>query len=195
MAKRGGSSGKSGGSKFQEVTDDKIFDTSVEKWRNDITREEDNSVFEYTGDAYIGINEGLRTGEGFSEDYYEFMVNDIDSAIGKFNLKQNIVVYRGVSKAAFGGAGPEVGAILQDKGFMSTTVKKSVAASFDKGYILKINVPKGKGRGAYVRSISQFSNEHEFLMKRSSKLKITRVGSGESEGFHGGQTVIYADLV
>lgn len=88
-----------------------------------------------------------------------------------------------------------MGTILQDKGFMSTTVKKSVAADFDKGYILKINVPKGKGRGAYVRSVSNYSYEYEFLMKRSSKLKVTRIGSGESEGFTGGQTVIYANLV
>lgn len=194
MGNKGAASSKAGGGgarSFKEVDDDKIFDPSVAEWRNNITSSELDATIEYTGSAYTSINNALRKGTG----HYKDTIDEIDKSISKFNLKQNITVYRGVSSAAFGGALPEVGTILQDKGFMSTTVKKSVAADFDKGYILKINVPKGKGRGAYVRSVSNYSYEYEFLMKRSSKLKVTRIGSGESEGFTGGQTVIYANLV
>lgn len=195
MGNSGASSGKAGSSgarSFQEVDDDSIFDPSVEKWRDNITSAELDATIEYTGSAYTSINNALRKDTG----YYKDTINEIDKSISKFNLKQDIIVYRGVSSAAFdGGVIPEVGTILQDKGFMSTTVRKSVASDFDKGYILKINVPKGKGRGAYVKSISNYPNEHEFLMKRSSKLKVTGIASGEKEGFMGGQTVIYADLV
>lgn len=200
MGKRGGASGKSAGGgakKFQEVTDDSIFDKSVKEWRGAITTKEDNAVYEYTGDLYDPLNGALRGIKGYGDpSSFDTEIQELDSALSKFNLTRNISVYRGVSSAAFGGGDiPEVGTILQDKGYMSTTVKKSVAATFDKGYILKINVPKGKGRGAYVRSISQYSNEHEFLMKRSSKLKVTGTAPGDKEGFMGGQTVIYADLV
>lgn len=195
MGSRGGASGKSGGGgakKFQEVTDDSIFDKSVKDWKYDMTGAERDTLTDYTEMFYSRVNYDLRWDN--TEDF-EKQISELDSAISKFNLTSDIVTYRGASKSAFGGGVPEIGAIISDKAYLSTSIDKSVAQNFDKGYIFKINVPKGKGRGAYVDSISYHKGEREFLMKRSSKLKITGTASGESEGFYGGQTVIYADLV
>lgn len=194
MGSRGGSSGKSGGSRnFQEVTDDSIFDKSVKDWKYDMTGKERDTLTDYTETFFSRVNYDLRWDN--TEDF-EKQISELDSAISKFNLTSDIVTYRGVSKSAFGGGVPEIGSIISDKAYLSTSIDKSVVEkNFNKGYILKINVPKGKGRGAYVDSISYHKGEREFLMKRGSKLKITGTASGDKEGFHGGQTVVYADLI
>lgn len=197
---KGAASGKSGagGSINYKEVDDSIFDNSVNRWENDITYDEENTVFDYTGALYSPLNESLRDGDtrGFENE-----IKNLDSAIKKFNLEDNIVVYRGIgsggSKNLFGSYNitPEminsnfVGTVIQDKAYMSTSIKSSVAYDFSSP-IIKINVPKGKGRGAYVNSVSQYKNkEYEFLMKRGSNLKIT--GADKSMGV----TTIYADLV
>lgn len=203
MGSRGGKSGKSGsggGANYKEISDDSILDNSVNRWENDISYDEEDTVFEYTGSLYSPLNESLRDGDTRG---FESEIKNLDSAIQKFNLEDNIVVYRGIdsggSKAIFGSHNitPEeinsnfVGTVIQDKAYMSTSIKSSVAQDFSIGSpIIKINVPKGKGRGAYVNSISKYKNqEYEFLMKRGSKLKIT--GADNSMGV----TTIYADLV
>ena len=203
MAKRGGASGKSSGggaranrkevtTDYKEVTNDKIFDKAASDWRGEMTGDEHDIVVSYTDTFYSRVNYDLRWDnyEDFGEE-----ISLLDSAISKFNLTNDIVVFRGVSKSAFGGSPPQVGSVISDKAFLSTTVSKTTAQSFGNGYVLKINVPKGKGKGAYVDSISYHKGEREFLMPRNTKLKITGTANGSKEGFGSDKTVVYAEYV
>lgn len=201
MGDRGGASGKSGagGAKnYQEVHDDSIFDDSVDNWKDDITSDERYETERYTGYSYYDWNDSLRNdnGKGWESDTME-----LDNALNKFDLKQNIVTYRGLGSSAvnsmFGGKlstdelnSNWVGAVISDKAFLSTSISSSVAYDFSSsGYVLKINVPKGKGRGAYVDSISKHQGEREFLMPRNTKLKITGAYYDSNNGY----TVITAN--
>ena len=202
MGNKGQSSGKSGaggGAKYREVTDDSIFDKSVDKWTTDMSKSELNAAELYTGSAYYQWNESLRTKDGKG---WEVYTDNLDNALSKFNLKENIVTYRGLGYGAmqdiFGSDSPDMktiygmkGAIISDKAFLSTSIDKNVARNFGGNYMFKINIPKGKGRGAYVDSISKHSGEREFLMPRNTQLKIT----GGYRDSSTGMTVITVDYV
>ena len=67
-----------------------------------------------------------------------------------------------------------IGAVVQDKGIMSTAV--TAGAMWDKsggniGY--EIEVPKGRGRGFFVDPISAHHGEQEFTLKPGTHFKIT----------------------
>lgn len=203
MGDKGQSSGKGvagGGARYKEVTDDSIFNKSVDKWQSDISNSELSAAELYTGSSYANWNDSLRTKDGKG---WEVNTDNLDNALSKFELKENIVTYRGLGRGAlenmFGSAAPDIktindmkGSIISDKAFFSTSIDRSVAGSFTgPGYILKINVPKGKGRGAYVDPISKYSGEREFLMPRNTNLKITGVYQDSNDGY----TYITADYV
>lgn len=203
MGNKGQSSGKGvagGGARYKEVTDDSIFNKSVDKWQSDISNSELSAAELYTGSSYADWNDSLRTKDGKG---WEVNTDNLDNALSKFELKENIVTYRGLGrgalKAMFGSDAPDIktindmkGSIISDKAFLSTSIDRSVAEDFSGlRYILKINVPKGKGRGAYVDPISMHSGEREFLMPRNTNLKISGVYRDSNDG----NTYINVDYV
>lgn len=184
---------------------DTAFDLSYQHWRKQINSSEKNEIEEYTGSAYVPINGVLReTSNPPSQvkDSYLARADNISSAISKFELTENIVTYRGVNLDAFGLLGGDnifsaetekgmkalVGTTFVDKGFMSTSAVKSSAFN-SKDAKISINVPKGKGRGAWVKPLSTYFYENEFLLQKGSGLKITKVEKV------GGHWEIQADLV
>lgn len=173
------------GSVFKDLgadTDDaySFFGKDLDAWENGLTQAEHNAVRAYTGSAYANINDQLRFGEKNGK---EQQIKDIDSAISKFDLKEDIKVYRGGAIELFGGAttveeiNAMAGTYIRDKGFVSTTTRKSVA--FDNGVKFEIDVRKGKGKGAYVDGISHYGKkessgqgESEFLVARNQHMQI-----------------------
>lgn len=184
---------------------DTAFEPSYQQWRKQINSSEKTEIEEYTSSAYMSINGVLReTSNPPSQvkDSYLARADNISSAVSKFELNDNITVFRGVDLDAFGlmsgdkifsaetekGMKALVGTTFVDKGFMSTSAIKSSA--FDsKDAKISINVPKGKGRGAWVKPLSLYPYENEFLLQKGSGLKITKVEK------IGGHWEIQADLV
>lgn len=193
----GRAAGGGGGSKavvYKEINDGKeanqLFESSFLNWQGAIDEAEEKSVVKYTGSYYEVINGMERQTYTYSEGTIaeaKIHSSNISSAISKFELADNIVTYRGVDLNAFGLKGgdnifsPEtikgmeslVGTTFVDKGFMSTSPVKSSA--FDSDVRMIINVPKGKGRGAWVKPISKLKHENEFLLQKGSGLKISKV--------------------
>ena len=184
---------------------DTAFNSSYNDWRKQINSSEKTEIEEYTGSAYVSINGVLReTSNPPSQvkDTYLARADNISSAISKFELNDNIVVFRGVDLDTFGLSGGDdifstatekgmkalIGTTFVDKGFMSTSAVKSSAFN-SKDAKISINVPKGKGRGAWVKPLSTYSYENEFLLQKGSGLKITKVEKV------GGHWEIQADLV
>lgn len=184
---------------------DTAFEPSYQQWRKQINSSEKNEIQGYTGSGYVSINGVLReTSNPPSQvkDSYLAMADNISSAVSKFELNDNITVFRGVNLDAFGLSGGDdmfstatekgmkalVGTTFVDKGFMSTSAVKSAAFN-SKDARMTINVPKGKGRGAWVKPLSFYSHEDEFLLQKGSGLKITKVEKV------GGHWEIQADLV
>lgn len=184
---------------------DTVFKSSYGDWRKQINSSEKTEIEEYTGSAYVSINGVLRETSNppsHVKDAYLARADNISSALSKFELNDNIVVFRGVNLDAFGLSGGDdmfstatekgmkalIGTTFVDKGFMSTSAVKSAAFN-SKDARISINVPKGKGRGAWVKPLSTYSYENEFLLQKGSGLKITKVEKV------GGHWEIQADLV
>lgn len=140
-----------------------------------LTPAESKAAQRYTGSTYRDINSALRKGST------HHLVPSIDAAIAKTAATQKMVVVRGVSSSgmsswlAVSGGELKVGAVIKDKGFVSTTRVASVASSFaggGTGFGLKINIPKGS-KILPLKSISNYAQEDEFLLPRGSAFKIT----------------------
>ena len=172
------------------------FSKEVDKWQKSLTDQELEALVQYTNGeegTFESINNYLWSG---GENYYADDIKALDKAISKFNLNEDIVVYRGTEGADFD---LSKGSIITQKGFTSTSTSFETAESYvnsvesewmEKPTVLKITVPKGKGRAAFVANTATFvPEESEVLLKRNSKLKIT--GTQKVNG----RTVVTATMI
>jgi hypothetical protein len=135
-----------------------------------LSAKESHAVNDYTGVAYRGINGNLRAGKRPG-----VAAKLIDSAIEKFSLSESTVLFRGVNADVIAD-NPKFlapGAVISDRGFMSTSLKESVARNFslEGGYTLAIYAKAG----ASALSIGGTTIEYEVLLPRLSTLKILSV--------------------
>ena len=161
-------------------------DKPATQWMNSLTEDEKASVNTYTGSAYDDINRYLRGQQPYTS--YKDDISSIDGAISKFELKDDIEVYRGMY------ASPELldklqpGRIFRDDGYGSTTTLKSSA--FGGNVRMEIKVRKGKGVGAYIDGLSAYEGrEMEFLLARGAKYKI------KSRELVNGKYVVKAEII
>lgn len=164
---------------------------SAEKqWLKSLTKDETAYIGDYTADGYDDVNKYLRKiDDDINEAYAKASVKNIDSAISKFEITDNITVYRGIDVDVIGKMFPDaenftdlIGKQYTDKGYMSSSPLKSVAEEFadengQNGVMMMFDIPKGKGHGAYINKLAgQHQNiEYEFLIKRNSKFEIYEV--------------------
>ena len=117
------------------------------------------------------------------EDYFVEMTRNIESAINKFDLKDNIIVYRraDISLLNYFEKILQSGGIFQDDGFTSCTTLK--IGSTDTDIEIVITVPKGKGYGAYIAPMSDFPEECEFLLNRGTLFKVRDINKNNFGNF------------
>lgn len=132
------------------------------------------SVKEYTSGGYASINDYLATSATPKENPH---VENINRAIKKFELEDNITVYRG-TKAKFY-TGYAEGDTFESKVFYSSSTDESFAKAFcadvesygEKPMLLEIRVPSGT-KCIYVGSNSAYEDEKEFLLSHELKYKV-----------------------
>ena len=177
---------------FKNGNDANVYfysDLNYTKWAFGLSKEEREIITDYTGDRYSDINEYLRNGNTSSEEYSKKSIKILDNIIDKFELKEPIKVYRAIS--------PEIAEKIKDtytdKAFQSTTITLDM---FNKDTnrgnkpLLVLNIPAGKGRGAYINDHSIYKNkEFEFLLKRDSTFKVKKRTTKN------GKTIIEMDLI
>jgi hypothetical protein len=154
-----------------------------DKWED----HEIKAIKVYTGGSYADINAYLR---GASED--SDLLSDTENAPSKieamdkvFNMpssrtKKDLAVGRGIGRdhplyqALIGGT-LEVGTTFEDKGYASTSAKGDLPWGVAK---MHIAVPKGTS-AVYVgpppqgRKYSEYPNEHEVLLNKGTKFRVT----------------------
>lgn len=159
-----------------------------DEWVHKLSYDEQQAIHDYTDTFYTRINKYLR-GLDVSEYFDEYYTKDdlaksiknLDSALNKFKLDENITFYRGVGleELEFLKKSNEI------KNFVSLTTDKDVVAqdffeyNDSKGAVVKFNVPKNS-KGAYVGLNSSTPFEREFILERNSKYTI-RNRNGEWE--------------
>ena len=168
-----------------------------EGWEDDLERHERYAISDYTNSKYADINRALRYDDAELLDIWRGHIDSIESALSKANTPEDIVTYR-ASRAMKTATGQRmgledtkklVGSIINDKGFMSTSLDMDEALAGFAGKVktgqppvlYKISVPAGTP-GAAVRNLSAMEFEEEFLLQRGMKMLVTDVaekGYGE----------------
>lgn len=149
-------------------------------WYDNLSKDEKTSIYDYTVTAYMRINDYLRNKQDYEEtsSYTKELKQKADiiqRSITQKPLKDNLIVYR-YDNGGFAGINNiselknlKKGAILETKGFLSTSVQRK--ASFGNiGYEIKLK--KGSKAGQYIGGMSEFKSEKEFLIKNGAKMKI-----------------------
>lgn len=163
-------------------------------WTDLITSEERYAVEVYTGSAYENMNAYLR-GQISSTSYAD-EIKQATAALKKARLPEEVIVRRGSDYNMLRELGIDiseankdkmVGALVTDKGFMSTSPAFDGGFSGDIEYVIK--VPKGS-QAMYVDTISQNRGEEELLINRGGKYIIEDV---EFDSY-GGVKKIYMTL-
>ncbi len=155
------------------------------EFRNkEVTKEMERAVQKYTGAAYYELNRKLREYPGYENTtYFEGMSEDqLVSGLEKFidaAPKYNGDVYRGIkfeNEASFNVFKNDIkpGAIIEDKGFVSTTVDPdNVQIYAESGYNkFGVRMKIRSNNGVYVAPLSEFHDEKEVMFKRKSKFKV-----------------------
>ena len=156
-------------------------------WRKGLDVKEKAAIRNYTGSNYDEINGRLRSGGP-----HDWQVKQLDEALSKTALTDEIVVYRGIKNAEKLGLHPtkSLGDVIRDPAYLSTSLNPAVAKSFagpegGKGAVLRITAPPGT-KGASVARLTEFPHEHEVLFSRGSGVKITHVShEGGRPIYHG----------
>ena len=162
--------------------------SKYKNWFNGLESEERESILDYTASGYGDINDYFRKRGAWQEinaDWVKEKAKHIDSAISRFELKENITVQRGVMEDALdeiiekyniSNNSELIGKVFHDEGYASTTVLSGNPVATEKPVLFEISVPSGVGRGAYINELSGFTDaEYEFLLKRGADYTITDV--------------------
>ena len=145
-------------------------------WLSTLTKKEKDAVTTYTGSAYSDMNRYLRGQQ--SSTRFAKEIEECKKALEKASLPEETIVRRGAGTSVLKNLGigditPEnrdkfIGAIIHDKGFMSTSPDASGGFS---GVEYVIKLPAGS-QAMYVAPISKFKYEKELLINCGGKFVI-----------------------
>lgn len=167
--------------------------TSINIWKKELTEKEIKSLKEYTTDEYKKINKSL-----MNEEKLHKLVENIDSALKKFKLPKDFIVYRsqrGINNEDENISLEEVYeaySILSDiyyKQYVSTSIKEECALNYlnvlknedienhktSKYLFLEGNVKKGMNCGILDEDLSEIPEENELLILRDIYFNIEKI--------------------
>ncbi|EIA26443.1 ADP-ribosyltransferase domain protein SFB Type-2, partial [Candidatus Arthromitus sp. SFB-5] len=165
--------------KYRRFTDDDLtrFQDLSNMCYKVLKISEEGALGFYTDDGYSVINASLQSGD-ISDDIWD-KVKNIDSAIERFKLDEDIIVYRGTKMDYYKGI--RVGDIIEPKMFFSTSFLEYIAQDFadqlNNPVMLEIRVPK-ETKSIYVGLNSSVGNEAELLLSRHLKYKVLKIEPG-----------------
>lgn len=162
-------------------TEENLLKQSDKNWKK-LLGSEQNAIYEYSGSAYDIINKYLRgvTTEEDARDieYYQVKqsIKEIDRALSRNKLGQDLVLYRGVSSEEYISW---LNTNFIDT-YKSTSISKETFKHFGDGHRIIIHAPKST-KGFYIGNHSNYRSEKEFLIHRGQKYKILSNKEGVME--------------
>lgn len=151
-----------------------------ERWIKSLSNEEYRALYRYCAKEHKNINGVLKGTDSNNSNEVLMMIKTITNAIMRTEVPQNVVVYRGSDKKSLGIENCELneleGRIIEEKGFMSTSLVEKVAMKHvkkhDGGILLKVKASKGAKAG-YLGNISEYM-EAELLFNKNQKMIIEK---------------------
>ncbi len=162
-------------------------------WQTNLTSNEEGSLFAYKTLKYESINKILRgkpldhiqdPDESYLGGVKKDIVN-IDSALSKSNIPENIISYRAFSDNANTDFNKLVGKLYTPKGYISTALNKKGAELFlndnkrlgRNPVMAKLYIHKGS-KGAFMEGIKQMSGDgNEILLPKNSRFQVLSCNS------------------
>lgn len=188
--------------KTGKAVNDYFYTDTHNEWVNSLSKSEAEAISGYTATDYYDINKYLRKTDGWNNvnvNSVEDKISNLDKAISQYELKDNILVQRGTTTdildkmlSDFGTPDNEysqwIGKPFIDEGYGSSTALIGNRVATSKDVVLDIEVPAGKGRGAYINQFAGDSQdtEYEFLLARGSTYVIQSV----TDDIDNGKTLI-----
>lgn len=157
-----------------------MMDEWTKDWLKNISPEERDGIVTYTSNAFENMNRYLR---GMSrETRYADEIEAARSALSKASLPQETIVRRGsgynmleslgMGAVTKDNVGNFIGAVVEDKGFVSTSPSPRGGFPGTIEYVIKL--PKGS-QAMYVDSISRYQGEQELLINCGGKFVVEDV--------------------
>ena len=136
-----------------------------EESRHDLPADEEFAVNRYILGAAYSMNNGLRGGKSLDSVPY---ARDIQNAISKSSTSKDVTVFRGgVSDSGAIPDNVQVGDVVEDRGFVSTSMTELTAKNFGDGSDpVEIHVPAGSN------AIGCATSEQEVLLGSGSQFRI-----------------------
>jgi hypothetical protein len=183
---------------------EKWAETSWKAWFDGLNQKEIDALTSYTSDMfgegvsdYIHINNFLRKGKPPLSARLKKVVKNMDSAIQKGFLSEDTTLWRGIDGKYLKYFEDNKGKVIIDKGFTSTSVRKSQAISYmDQAVdmqlfedqtlpiMAKIQAPKGVKAGflSYPEIDLELFADAEVLLDRKTKYRIVDIVKRKSPG-------------
>ena len=149
------------------------------------TKAELSSIEAYKGNGYININQAL-LGNHPMNPYAEIDIKQLDKAIKRTTLENDILLYRGV-----GFKKPlKVGEEIDNPNFLSTSTSRDISVEFAEKadwqkYILVFRAPKSMpyldiDKTLADNNIDSTINEREYLLSRGKKLVVKNLSKRDN---------------
>jgi len=164
-------------------SEDSVFEKMLKEYsaeyKEKLTDKEVEAIIKYQGTWYVDMNGFLRGRIESVRRSTKTYIKNLQKAIKKVKIKENILVARGTTVSAIGGDwdAVRIGDVITDKGFVSTSLREETAINFidrkgERGILMYIKIPKGTN-GIMVDVAVNDSWENEFLLKHGTKIRIT----------------------
>ena len=169
-----------------------------DKLRDRLTNDEVNALYDY-GILSNHQNGYMREGEAYFKgrnlspatiEQIKKQVKDIESALDKAALSDNLVLFRGTNAQNLGinvsKLDDLIGKELKENAFMSTTGTKKVAETYADDVVLRIKAPQGT-KGVFIDAFQDTTDfewadfNAEYLLQRGQTMKITGYREATSE--------------
>lgn len=172
-----------------------FMDEPIKQWQKQLIYDETEAIYSYTTDGFKIVNQYLRgviSKTDANKDDVDSFIKNLDNLISKFDLPDNITVYRGVDLNVLPPiSNPDelkkyIGGEYVNEGYSSSSMLSNVEIVKSKPCIFEITIPKGKGNGAYINSLAGHYEdvEFEFLIRRNATFDILDIDViGENKFF------------
>ena len=162
---------------------DSVFEKMLKEYsaeyKEKLTYEEVEAIRKYQSTWFIDINNFLRGRlESVSKNTKTYIKN-LQKAIEKVKIKENLLVARGTTVSAIGGDwdAVRINNVITAEGFMSTSLREKTAIDFvnrkgERGILMYDKIPKGTN--GVIADVAVNDNwENELLLEPGTKIRIT----------------------
>jgi len=162
---------------------DSVFEKMLKEYsaeyKEKLTDEEVEAIIKYQSTWYIDINGFLRGRLDSVSRKTKTYIENLQKAIEKVTIKENLLVARGTTLSAIGGDwnAARINDIITDEGFTSTSLTEKTAIDFvnrkgERGILMYVKIPKGTN--GVIADVAVNDNwENELLLAPGTKIRIT----------------------